>query len=171
MAIDHNTWYQALCDFEEWWCHCTEYANGEGIDLPRNFYQLNERVISYCRSEAGMDSSPLFEIGSLVKRHAGMVASDPDFPRDPDIYATIGDLHNAIWRSLPMKREYHEKLSHNCQKPVKLYDPTPDTLAVIRDIESGITDNSTLAQKHGISVDNAKGIKSRLQRGEYRLNS
>ncbi len=117
-AQSKDEWFAALEDFENWWLHVTEYANFEGNhELPRDFYKRNNKVCDFVENVAQRDVTPFHEIGALVKRHVGIICSDPDYPRDPDPHATISDIHNAIWRALPAKAQYINQLLASHKNP------------------------------------------------------
>ncbi|MCA9233379.1 MAG: hypothetical protein KDA57_22235, partial [Planctomycetales bacterium] len=83
-AKDKALWLEALERFDGWWLHVTEYANFEGDhELPQDFYELDDGVQSFIRERTELDETPFFEIGGLVKRLAGIVCRDPEFPRKP----------------------------------------------------------------------------------------
>lgn len=178
MAKAKLTWWDGLLLFQDWWFDVTEYANLEGdhyID-PFNFYESCQRVLDFIEHKAKVDPTPFHEIASLVKRREGIIGHG--IRHDTDPHATLSDIHNAIWRSLPAKDRLRQLIDgkvKKCTRSPAVASGRPRQTTTDRAIEllnQGLDNSAVLERLPELrSVGNVRTIKSRAKAdGTLRVN-
>ena len=156
-------WEEGLTTLDHWWYEANQYANLDGdYSLADDFHEWSNLLYRFVQDKAKMDTTTIWEVGQLIERREGK-RGKRSWLTLPDPDATIRDIRNALYRSLPTVRKLWQ-LGMTDKKPGRGGRRKAQlTRDVERLLDEGVSVDEINART-GASVENIRQIRSRQRR-------